>query len=136
MAFGGGKDQAFKLDNVDDTLTDISQYVTSVSFTHSAETIDVTRLGQTTRAFVKGLIGASIDLEGIWDTYVGTGIFLLGTATTAVDWEYYPQGTASGKTIYSGNCFLADHNPTGGVEDAVTWSASLTVDGAVTVGTV
>lgn len=135
MAFGAGKSAAFKIDNFDGTLTDISSYVTSVSASLEVETADVTTLGATGHAFLNTLTNGNISVEGIYDPAFGTTIWsnsnTFGTTSATRTFEWHPQGTATGKPKYSGECWVTSFEVPGGADNAVTFSMSLQIDGAV-----
>lgn len=133
IAFGHGKDMAVKLDNVSGSLVDISAYVSSATFSYEGEVADVSVLGAVGHTFVRGLTNGNVSFEGPFDPFIGTLLFNLGTAGATQSFEVHPQGTASGKQKYSGECRLTSYEVPGGIEDAVTWSAEFQIDGAVTV---
>lgn len=127
-----GRDQVFKVQDAGGTLTDISTYLTDVKFLQDAEMYDTTTLGSTTKTYQPGLLNAKIDFSFNWHaTLDGILSGILGFAT-ARNWEYYPNGTASGKVKYSGAGFLTGYDPGAGVNDLLKGSGSIMVNGAVT----
>jgi hypothetical protein len=133
MAFGAAKDAVFKVANVSGTLTDISAYLTSITAPSlDAQTAEVSTLGDAYKEFIRTQVDpGSISVEGIFDPVIGTLLANLGTASERA-FEYYPQGTATGKPKYSGSALLTSFETGGGIDDAVTFSAELQVTGAMT----
>ena len=127
-----GRDQVLKIQDAAGTLTDISTYLTDVKFPQDVEMYDTTTLGATAKGHQPGLQNAKIDFSFNWHaTLDGILSGILGFAT-ARTWEYYPNGTASGKVKYSGSGFLTGYDPGAGVNDLVKGSGSIQVNGAVT----
>lgn len=122
MAFVHGSTATFTLNS-----NDISAYVDNVSMPRALDTAEVTALGDTDKAYIGGLKGATITLSGPWDAtldgYVNTAM-----STTAVTWAYSPD---AGTTTYSGSCFVTAYNPSSSVSDADRWTATLQITGAV-----
>jgi len=130
MAFAHGSKAVFKVQNSSGTLTDISQYLTSISFSQEAETSETTTLGSTAKSYIPGLLDATLSIEGVYDPTVDStlgGIF--GMTRT---FEYYPQGTTTGNPKFTGTCILTSYNPETAVDEAGTFSAEFQVSGAVT----
>lgn len=117
------------------TLRDISNTITSVDYPTDRDEADVTTLGATHRDFIPGVQDASINIEGVWDPTVDGYLDALGTATGSA-FEYYPQGTASGKIKYSGSALRKAYNRPTSVDDAVTYTCDFHIQGAVTRATV
>jgi hypothetical protein len=134
LAFGPGYQAALKIANVGGTLQDITAYTTSVNLTTSRDEIDVTTMGATYKNWLAGLQDASLETEGIHDPAVAAILFPLGTAAST-NFEYGPQGTASGAEKYSGTCVRGDYNIPAGIEDAVTYVCAFHIKGTVTRGT-
>lgn len=136
MSFGPGKDAVFKITNATGALTDVSAYLTSCTMPSiDAQTAEVSTLGDAYKEFIRTQVDpGKLSIEGIFDPFMGTLLFNLGTATEKA-FEYHPQGTASGKQKFSGSAFLTSFEPGGGIDDAITFSAEFQVTGAITVGT-
>ena len=135
MAFTHGKDSVFKLDNSSGSLTDISSYVNSVDFPETADVAETTVLGDDNKTYIVGLKDATLSLAGLWDSTID-GILgaVIGQAAT-LSFEYSPEGTASGKVKYSGECILTSYAQSSPVGDVVGYSADFQVSAAVTRGT-
>jgi len=128
MAFKHGSKAIFKVGNP--TATDISQYVSSVSISRSADTAEVTTLGDTSKEYIAGLKDATISVEGYLDAAVNTTLSgLLGQDGTM--FEYLPQGGTTPKI--SGACICTSYEPSTAVDGAGTFSAEFQVTGDVTV---
>lgn len=149
MPFAHGSKAKFRLDNAAGTLTDISSYVTSVSLSNELDTADVSVMGNTAKQFVVGLSGGSISLEGKFDPVIHAQLAAIvannGTITggNTLEWQYDPQGSTTGLPRLSGasaasgsGCYLTSYEINTDVGDGGSWSATLQVTGAVTVGTV
>lgn len=136
--FVSGKSGAFKLDNATPTLTDITSYISNVDFPREADLLETTTLGATSRTFITGFLNATIALQGYWDG--GSGAIdehmaaILGHANTQT-FEYGPEGTASGKVRYTGECRLTRYQCGSSVDGVTPYSADLQVVGAITRNT-
>lgn len=135
MAFVHGKDSVFKLDNSGGSLTDISSYVNNVDFPETADVAETSVLGASNKTYIVGLKDATIGLTGFFDA-TADAIFgaVIGQSAT-LSFEYSPEGTATGKIKYTGECILTNYALSSPVGDVVAYSADLQVSGAVTRGT-
>lgn len=135
MAFVHGKDSVFKLDNASGSLTDISAFVNNVDFPETADVAETSVLGASNKTYLVGLKDATIGLTGFFDA-TADAIFgaVIGQSAT-LSFEYSPEGTASGKIKYTGECILTNYALSSPVGDAVAYSCDLQVSGAVTRGT-
>ncbi len=137
MAYGAGKDAAFAITNATGTLTHITAYITSITAPSiDAQIAEVSTLGDSYKEYIRTQVDpGKISAEGIYDPLMGTLLFNLGTAAAGA-FEFYPQGTASGKMKVSGSALLTSHETPAGIDDAVTWKADWQVTGAITMATV
>ena len=135
MAFVHGKDSVFKLDNASGSSTDISAFVNNVDFPETADVAETSVLGASNKTYLVGLKDATIGLTGFFDA-TADAIFgaVIGQSAT-LSFEYSPEGTASGKIKYTGECILTNYALSSPVGDVVAYSADLQVSGAVTRGT-
>ena len=135
MAFVHGKDSSFKLDNASGSLTDISAFVNNVDFPETADVAETSVLGASNKTYLVGLKDATIGLTGFFDA-TADAIFgaVIGQSAT-LSFEYSPEGTASGKIKYTGECILTNYALSSPVGDVVAYSGDLQVSGAVTRGT-
>jgi len=137
MAVGAGKDAAFKITNATGALVELTTYLTSITAPSiDAQVAEVSTLGDSYKEYIRTQVDpGSISMDGIFDTLPGTLLFNLGTAAAGA-FEYFPQGTASGKQKWSGSALLTSYEAPSGIDDAVTFSAEFQVTGAITVATV
>ena len=134
MAFVHGKDTVFKLDNSAGTLTDLSIYVTSSGLPREVDTHEVTAYGKSAKVYIAGLSDATIPLEGKWDATLDAHMNgIVGGVSRS--WEWGPEGSATGKVKYSGECFLTSYESEAPVDGEVTWSADMQVTDTITRGT-
>ena len=135
MAFVHGKNSVFKLDNASGSSTDISAFVNNVDFPETADVAETSVLGASNKTYLAGLKDANISLAGFFDA-TADAIFgaVIGQSAT-LSFEYSPEGTASGKIKYTGECILTNYALSSPVGDAVAYSCDLQVSGAVTRGT-
>lgn len=138
MSFVAGKGSALKLDNAAGSLVDLSAFINNVDFPQDAQLLETTTLGATARTYITGFKNATIALQGFWDGASAAidehMAAILGHANTQ-SFEYGPEGTASGKIKYSGECRCIKYQSGTPVDGVVSWSADLQVTGAVTRGT-
>lgn len=128
--FTHGKDAVFKVADSGSTMRDISNVVNSSSLSRSAETAEVTALGDDSKAYIPGLKDATVSVEGMAD--VTTSGYLDGILGTVTTWEFFPAGTANGQVKYSGSGILTSLETAAEVGGAVTVSGELQVTGDVT----
>lgn len=143
MAFGHGKNGAFKLTDSGSTKRNISADVTQVSFTQDGDTSEVSTLGSSAKSYVAGLTSATMSVSGYFNPAVaaadpsmsGSHTVLAGLMGTATTFEIAPQGTGAGSPKITGSAFLTKYNPTIDLGGAVGFSADFQVSGAVTYTT-
>lgn len=128
--FTHGKDAVFKADDSGATLRDLSSVINTASLSRSAETAEVTALGDDSKAYIPGLKDATISVEGMADTT--TSGYLDGILGAITDWEFYPSGTGNGNVKYSGQAILTSLETGAEVGGAVTVSGEFQVTGDVT----
>ena len=114
------------------TLRDISAYVTSVDFDRTADAVDTTTLGQTSKTGIPGLQDITIGVSGLFDpTFAGylDGLMTFqGTASALQTYQWGPAGTATGSLKYTGSYFITDYRTSSAVAGAV--QASFTIKGS------
>jgi hypothetical protein len=129
MAFSHGKLIYVTLKDGLDAVIDISAYTNKVDFPRSVDTAETTTFGLSDKTYLPGLKGATLSMEGIWDAEIDRIIdSILGIET---DFQYAPQGNTAGKIMYDGAVICTSYNPPGSISDAVKWSASFIITGAV-----
>jgi hypothetical protein len=139
MALFDSKNSVFQLHD-GTSLRNISPYISSIDGLPGAkELVDVTGLGASGRAFKPSLENVVISLELLWsdDASVGpdTVLRLVRAATSAVAWDYGPEGSTAGYQKYSGTCWLKDYKIQTRIGDYVKAKVELQVEGALTIGT-
>ena len=131
--FTHGKNAAFKIDDSGGTLRDISDVLTDVSISRSADVAEVSAFSNSSKAYVAGLKDATISISGSFDATVDG--YLSGILGLAGSFEFYPIGTTGGNPKASGECIMTSYDRTPDVGGAVSFSASFQVTGDVTEGT-
>jgi hypothetical protein len=132
--FRHGKNTSFKIDNSGGTPTDISDTLNSVSFPRDAEVVETTSFGSNDRTYIVGFKNGTFSIEGTYDA--ATDAVLAGIlGADEGTFEYGPEGTAAGRIKYSGEAILTSYEVSGSVGDAVAFTGTFQVSGAVTRGT-
>ena len=132
--FRHGKNTSFKIDNSGGTPTDISDTLNSVSFPRDAEVVETTSFGSNDRTYIVGFKNGTFSVEGTYDA--ATDAVLAGIlGADAGSFEYGPEGTAASRIRYTGEAILTSYEVSGSVGDAVAYTASFQISGAVTRGT-
>lgn len=134
MAFRHGSKAQISINSVD-----LSAFSDNLELSISPETADVTGFGSTWRNHIPGLIGAELTVSGNYDPTETSGPAdaILDAITAQLSAGYVavvdkPGGTASGQRTNSFNAIVSNYTETSAVDDKITWSATLTVTGAVT----
>jgi hypothetical protein len=131
--FTHGKNAAFKIDDSGGTLRDISDVLTDVAVSRTADVAEVSAFSNSSKAYVAGLKDATITVSGSFDATVDG--YLSGILGSEGSFEFYPIGTTSGNPKSSGECILTSYDRTPDVGGAVSFTASFQVSGDVTEGT-
>ena len=125
MAFSHGKDSTFTIDNSGGTPVDITAYIISVDFPISADTAEVSTMGDSSKEYIAGLKDATISIEGKWDSTVDNTLYgIMGLTGT---FSYVPYSGVN----YSGECIMTSYNVNADIGDAVSFSAEFQVTGNV-----
>ena len=119
--FTHGKNAAFKIDDSGGTLRDISDVLTDVAVSRTADVAEVSAFSNSSKAYVAGLKDATITVSGSFDATVDG--YLSAILGSEGSFEFYPIGTTGGMTSY-------DRTPD--VGGAVSFTASFQVSGDVT----
>lgn len=136
MAKTHGKDSVFLIDDSSGSLRNISPYVTNVEFPPQVDMAETTCMTETSKTYLPGTVGCVITITGVWDdtatvgsdTVLGPIMVTYAGCTSAggsLTYEYGPEGNGDGDIKYTGECFLASYQPSGGVGGAVTYTASI-----------
>jgi hypothetical protein len=131
--FTHGKSAAFKIDDSGGTLRDISNVLTDVAISRTADVAEVSAFSNSSKAFVAGLKDATITISGSFDATVDG--YLKGILGAEGSFEFYPIGTTGGNPKASGEAIMTSYDRTPDVGGAVSFSAAFQVSGDVTEGT-
>ena len=131
--FTHGKNAAFKIDDSGGTLRDITDVLTDVAVSRTADVAEVSAFSNSSKAYVAGLKDATITISGSFDATVDG--YLSGILGAEGSFEFYPIGTTGGNPKASGECIMTSYDRTPDVGGAVTFTASFQVSGDVTEGT-
>lgn len=131
--FTHGKNAAFKIDDSGGTLRDISNVLTDVAISRTADVAEVSAFSNSSKAYVAGLKDATITISGSFDATVDG--YLSGILGAEGSFEFYPIGTTGGNPKASGECIMTSYDRTPDVGGAVTFTAAFQVSGNVTEGT-
>ena len=127
--FTHGKNAAFKIDDSGGTLRDISDVLTDVAVSRTADVAEVSAFSNSSKAYVAGLKDATITISGSFDATVDgylSGILGVGS------FEFYPIGTTGGNPKALGECIMTSYDRTPDVGGAVSFTAAFQVSGDVT----
>ena len=131
--FTHGKNAAFKIDDSGGTLRDISNVLTDVAVSRTADVAEVSAFSNSSKAYVAGLKDATITISGSFDATVDG--YLSGILGAEGSFEFYPIGTTGGNPKASGEAIMTSYDRTPDVGGAVTFTAAFQVSGDVTEGT-
>ena len=131
--FTHGKSAAFKIDDSGGTLRDITDVLTDVAVSRTADVAEVSAFSNSSKAYVAGLKDATITISGSFDATVDG--YLKGILGAEGSFEFYPIGTTGGNPKASGECIMTSYDRTPDVGGAVTFTAAFQVSGDVTEGT-
>jgi hypothetical protein len=124
-----GKDATFTLNG--DVLTD---FIDTVTFTGSADSLDVTTFGNASHRKRGGLFDGTIAIGGVYDTSAtGPKDQVEPVVGTVVAFIWRPEGAGTGKPETTGNVLVQEYVESSPVADIVRWTASLERDGTWTV---
>ena len=104
--------------------------VRSFTIETSADTIEDSAMGDTSRSYKAGLDSSTVSIECYWDQADAQQLVLDSRAS--VDFEISPSGTATGSKNYSGNGIVTSKSITASFDGMVEASFSIQASGAVT----
>jgi hypothetical protein len=128
--FTHGKNAAFKIDDSGGTLRDISDVLTDVSISRTADVAEVSAFSNSSKAFVAGLKDATLTISGSFDATVDG--YLSGILGAEGSFEFYPIGTTGGNPKALGEAIMTSYDRTPDIGGAVTFTAAFQVSGDVT----
>jgi hypothetical protein len=137
------KDLRFKLDKPNTTgtlvLTDMSAYVNQASLQRAINLLEDTGLSDANRSVLTGLAGTTISINGFVNSTVDAALGPMIAAATSVtrtfEYKAYMTNSTAGR-CYNGEVLFSNIQYSGSVDNLQTFSADMTVDGAVNRTTV
>jgi hypothetical protein len=96
---------------------------------------ETTAFGDDDSTSIAGVRSHTIEVGGHWDPTLD-GYAVAADDNAAVTFAANPEGNTAGDVTYTGNCLISNYQWSASTGSQVTWSASFTVTGAVTRGTV
>lgn len=109
--------------------------IRSYSIEESADTLEQTVMGDTSRAYAASLSTFSGSVDVYWDETdtTGQGALTIGAEVTL---NFYPEGDASGDTYYTGTAIVTGITRTASFDGNIEASISVQGDGALSETTV
>jgi hypothetical protein len=127
--FVHGRFAKLKIKNASGTLVDISDYLLSVSLPRSIEANETTTFGRNFKTYIPGMGDATMSCEFRWAPFIEE--LLSGLIQKVTQFEYFPNGEASGKIKYSGDCMMTSFPDESNVSDVKGGSAEFQVSDSV-----
>ena len=129
MATHKGSEGTIKVDT--NTVAEIRSY----SIEESADTLEITSMGDTAREYVSSLTSFSGSLDVFWDETdtSGQGALTIGSEVTL---NVYPEGDTAGDTYYTGTAIVTGVSRSASFDGLVEASISVQGSGALTPDTV
>jgi hypothetical protein len=122
-----GADAVLMLDS-----DDLSDFIDTVTFTDSADNLDVTTYGNGGHRKRGGLTDGNIAVGGVYDTTAsGPRAVIVPLKGTVVTFAWRPEGTGSGLPESSGSVLVQNYVESAPVADIVRWTATLEIDGSL-----
>jgi len=123
-----GADAVFMLDS-----DDLSDFIDTVTFTESADSLDVTTFGNGGHRKRGGLTDGTIAIGGVYDTTSsGPHDVVQPLIGTVVTFAWRPEGTGTGLPAVTGSVLVQNYVESSPVAEIVRWTANLEIDGDVT----
>ena len=123
------RDQDFKIDNASASLTSVKAYLNQVDLDRSLDIIEDTAMSDTNRQYLHGLAGTTFQISGMvnstTDGIFGPLVAASTSVTKTVEWKAYAS------RFYNGEVLLTNVKYSGSTNNLQTFSASMTVDGAI-----
>jgi hypothetical protein len=137
------KDMRFKLDKPNTTgtlvLTDITAYVNQASLQRAINLLDDSALSDSNRSVLTGLAGTTLSINGFVNTTTdgtfGPVIAAATSVTRTFEYRAFTTNSTTGR-FYNGEVLFSNIQYSGSVDSLETFSADMTVDGAVNRTTV
>ena len=131
----------FMLNNASVTINsvDLSSYVTSVTLSQSADSLETTAMGDSARTFIAGLTNGTIDIDFNADfaaSKTEATIFPLVGTTTAVVVKPVDASVSATNPSYTFNVVVTEWDTlNGSIGELATHSVSWQIAGAITKAT-
>ena len=131
----------FMLNNASVTVNsvDLSSYVTSVTLSQSADSLETTAMGDTARTFIGGLTNGTVDIDFNADfaaSKTEATIFPLVGTTTAVVVKPVDASVSATNPSYTFNVVVTEWDTlNGSIGELATHSVSWQIAGAITKAT-
>jgi predicted secreted protein len=109
--------------------------IKSYSLDETADTIEDTSMGDAARTYVASLTTFSGSIDVFWDETDTNGQVALAVGSS-VTLKWYPEGSSSGDTYYSGTALVTGKNISASFDGMVEASISVQGTGAITTATV
>ena len=140
MTFFDSNKSRLLIDDTGGTQRDLSLYITEVSGLLGDRLLrELTGLSDSGAVFLPSVENWRVSVRGLFDDTASSRpdavLGPLRTHSTTVDFEYEPEGTASGAVKYSGTCWVRNYELRSRVGRLVAWQASIQVEGTVARGT-
>jgi hypothetical protein len=107
--------------------------VRSFTFDGSADTIEDSVMGDSTRTYKQGLKTNTVSLDVYWDDADAQQLIL--DEGVDIDFEIYPTGTGTGEKYYSGGGIVTSRSISAAFDGMVEASFNIQCSGAVTEAT-
>ena len=137
MANPTGKDVAVKIDAIaGGSLTDLTTHINSASLSAIQSVLEDTALGDDEKTYVHGLAGATISVNGFYNSTV-EGVFgpYIGNRTAVVSVTAQYQAftiNSTNERIYRGEALISNIQVSGAPDTLETFSADATFTGEIT----
>ena len=140
MTFFDSKVSNFIIDDTGGTPRNLSAFITEIRGLPGPRNLNpVTALGDAGVKHHPALEDVSPSLTGIFDNTASSGpdvVFgALRDHSSAVDFEYGPEGISSGDVKYSGTIWVENYEISSRVGSLVEYTVALRVEGVVSRGT-
>lgn len=114
---------------INGVLTDISSYLHSLALNRSAQPIKTSGLTSPAHQYVPGQVNTTLPFAGFFDPTMQQSLEAIKASGSAT-FEYYPGGTATGQSKFSGTATIDSHNTASDVTDANRFEGELTMSGS------
>lgn len=130
MAIKHGRLAEFYVADSGGTLGNWHQYLSKISHPQSIDNPETTVFGKSAKTRIVGLEDTKISASGPRDVALETLVYALKGNIRA--YRFFPAGSASGESYFSGSLLLASYEPTSDVENANESSIEFEISDSVT----